>query len=71
MTVYTTDRASPRLYSRHLRHAAFARMRHSEQRQAFLNQQATRLSTTEAALFADLKKDSALRIKDAASTAGL
>lgn len=54
MTITPKQAAQPRLYSRHQRHASFAKMRYSAQKQAFLDQQANRLGVTEAQLFADL-----------------
>jgi len=67
----TDANATPRLYRRHQRHASLARMRYSDQADAFLDKQATRLGLTEAQVFADLKKNTAQRIKDAPNSGAL
>lgn len=63
---------SPRCYAKHQRYRPFARVRQgANQFSAFLNAQATRLSTTSAAIFADLRKNTAQRVRTAANTGSL
>lgn len=61
----------PREYNEHQRHSEFARMRHDNQRVAFLAQQATRLSTTSAIVFAKVTKYGEDRVRAAANLAAL
>jgi hypothetical protein len=63
--------ASPREYDQHQRHRQFSRVRHSQQELAYLQQQATRLGTTPAVIFAKLDFYSAERISAAANLAAL
>jgi hypothetical protein len=63
---------SPRAYSRHQRTRKFARVKSgADQFSAFLAAQATRLSSTSAAVFAKLPKNTAARIKLAGSLGSL
>jgi hypothetical protein len=63
---------APRAYSRYQEHRKFARIRiGANQFSAFLSQQATRLSSTPALIFAKLAKNSADRIRKAATFASL
>jgi len=67
---------TPREYNRHQRHAKFARFRHTSgavtgQLGAFCAAQATRLSSTSALVFAKLVKNTAARIKAAATFGSL
>lgn len=63
---------SPRCYSRHQRKRQFARVKSgADQFSAFLSAQATRLSSTSAAVFAKLPKNTAARIKLAGSLGSL
>ena len=59
--------ASSRLYKRHQRYARDNRLNHSKQELEWLNVQATRLSTTPAAVFAALDSMTADQIKAALS----
>jgi hypothetical protein len=75
MTVSNTNYgAAPRSHSRHLRHRAFARLRHSQQFLCFLTEQGERLDSpadTPAAVFAKLTKYTSDQIKAAANIASL
>lgn len=63
---------SPRCYTKHQRHRQFARVRGgADQFSAFLVAQAARLSTTSSAIFTDLVKNTAARIKAASTTGSL
>lgn len=63
---------SPRCYSRHQRRRPFVRVRSgANQFSAFLAAQATRLSSTSAAVFAKLPKNTAARIRAAGSLGSL
>jgi hypothetical protein len=62
---------TPREYSSHKRRSSLARRRHDNQLGAFLAQQATRLSSTAAVIYAKLKKYKAVTIKAAASLANI
>lgn len=70
MTSVSSD-ASPRLFSRHKRHARFDRMRYSGQEIEFLTKQASRLSTTEATLWEYLFTNTADQIAAASSLSHL
>ncbi len=59
--------ASSRLYKRHQRYARDNRLNHSKQELEWLNVQATRLSTTAAAVFAALDTMTADQIEAAGS----
>ena len=59
--------ASPRLFKRHQRYANFSRLNHSKQELEWLSVQATRLSTTPAAVFAALDSMTADQIEAALS----
>ena len=63
--------ASPQSHMKHQRNRRLARVRHSRQFEEFLTVQATRLSTTTAAIFALLNSNTADQIKAAASTGAL
>ena len=63
--------ASPRSHSKHQRNRRLSRVRHSRQFEEFLSVQATRLSTTTAAIFAYLDTNTADQIAAAASTGAL
>lgn len=63
---------APRAYSRYQEHRKFARVKGgADQFSAFLSQQATRLGSTPALIFAKLTKNTAARIKAAATFASL
>ena len=69
---------SPICHRKHERHAAFGRLRVATASRigqdhfvAFLNAQATRLSTTATAIFTFLKKNTADRIRNATNTGQL
>lgn len=62
---------SPRCHQNHDRHDHIARKRHSRQELAFLDAQATRLSSTRAVVFTKLQKYGADRVKAAANLAAL
>lgn len=70
MTV-TVKTAAPRLYGRHVRHRAFARIRHHDQELAWLAVQANRLSTTTAIVYAKLSKYTTEKIMSAANLAAI
>jgi hypothetical protein len=55
--------SSPREYNSHQRHSVEAKRRHDKQQAAFLAEQAARLSTTPAAIFADVAKYGAAFVK--------
>jgi hypothetical protein len=63
--------ASPLSHSKHQRYRRLARVRHSKQFEEFLTVQATRLSTTTAAIFALLDSYTADMIAAAASVGAL
>jgi hypothetical protein len=63
--------ASPRLNKRHQRYARFARARHSKQQLSWLQEQATRLGTSPAAIFALLDTHSRNEIFHAVSLVAL
>lgn len=63
--------ATPREYNSHERHSSLTRRRHDDQEAAFLAAQATRLSTTSAAIFAGVKKHGAAFVKAATSSGQL
>lgn len=69
--VTTSSYASPRLYSRHKRHARYDRMQHSPQEQEFLTTQAARLGTSEAVLWGYLFANTADQIAAATSLSAL
>lgn len=54
--------ASPRCEQKHNRHGRYSRVRYSKQLKAFLAAQATRLSSTAAAVYAELKEKTAYAI---------
>ena len=58
-------RVTPREYNQHQRHSRFARLRYSKQAKAFEAAEATRLSSTNANIFAKLVKNTAARVKAA------
>ncbi len=62
---------SPREYNKHQRHSRFADLRHGAQDNAFLTQQATRLSSTPAVIFAKITKYGADSVKAAANLAAI
>ncbi|CAM0068665.1 hypothetical protein VPHK251G3_0007 [Vibrio phage K251 g3] len=63
----------PKLYSRHLRHRKFSRVRHSKDMLAWLTEQGTRLGKTPEQVFELLKANSSeeiLAMPDATSDSG-
>lgn len=62
---------SPRCYQNHSRHDQYARVRHSKQELAYLQAEATRLSSTPAVIFAKLQKYGATRVSAAPNLAAL
>lgn len=64
---------SPLCHRNHMRHDRFARVRHSENFEAFLAAQATRLGggSTSATIFAKVAKYGANRVKGAVNLAAL
>ncbi|QQM14064.1 hypothetical protein pVco14_014 [Vibrio phage pVco-14] len=63
----------PKLYSRHLRHSDFKRVRHSKNMLAWLTEQGTRLGKTPEQVFELLKSNTAeqiLALPDASSDSG-
>jgi hypothetical protein len=62
---------SPQCHRNHERHDHFARVRHSQQFEAFLAAQATRLSSTSDVIFAKVEKYGADRVKAAANLAAI
>lgn len=67
----TVINATPRLFARHVRHRAFARVNHSQQELAFLETQANRLTTTVAIVFGKLNKYTADQIAGAVNLAAI
>lgn len=63
--------ASPREYNSHMRHAKFARLRHDDQRLAFLTAIATKLTSNAATIFAKVAKYGAARVKAATNISQL
>jgi hypothetical protein len=67
----SAEGVDPREYNQHQRHSNLAKRRHDDQLAAFLAQQATRLSTTSAVIFAKMDKYTAATIKAAASLSAI
>ena len=63
--------ASPQSHSQHKRHDSYSRDRHSQQLNAWLAAQATRLSSTAAVIFAKLEKYPHERIEAATNISQL
>ena len=63
--------ASPLSRKRHQRYAQFSRLNHSKQELSFLQTEATRLSTTVAAIFGALDSYTADQVRAAASKTDL
>lgn len=63
--------ASPQCHRNHERHDHFARVRHSQQFEAYLARQATRLGTTSAIVFAKVEKYGSTRVSGAPNLAAL
>ncbi len=62
-----SPKTPPRSYVKHMRHAIYARVSEAKQFNAFLQAEATRLSSTKAVIFAKLFKYSAAQVKAAAT----
>lgn len=68
----TDTYGNPKLeHSKHQRYRRLARVRHSKQFELFLTTEATRLSTTAAAIFALLDTNTAAMIRSVSSTGQL
>jgi hypothetical protein len=62
---------SPRCYRNHERHDHYARVRHSQQFQAYLTAQATRLGSDPATIFGKVEKYGATRVSAAPNLAAI